>query len=68
VAQSIRQQVERVASEAAKAGAHVEERLPEIDWKGAFQPGMGRSERCGEREGAQDDRLSQQAENLLCCT
>jgi amidase len=32
VAGALRQQVERVAAEAADAGASVEERLPELDW------------------------------------
>ncbi|MGH7321199.1 MAG: amidase [Candidatus Rokuibacteriota bacterium] len=32
VATSLRRQVERVAAEAARAGARVEERLPDIDW------------------------------------
>jgi amidase len=33
VARELRQQVERVAGEAEHAGARVEERLPEIDWR-----------------------------------
>lgn len=37
VAKSVRQQVERVAAQASDAGAQVEERLPEIDWKDLFK-------------------------------
>jgi amidase len=36
VAKSIRQQIERVAAQASDAGAKVEERLPDIDWKDLF--------------------------------
>ena len=37
VAGAVRQQVERVAAEAADAGARVEERLPELDWTAFHQ-------------------------------
>jgi amidase len=37
VASCIRSQVDRVADQAADAGAHVEERLPTIDWDGMHQ-------------------------------
>jgi amidase len=37
VARAVRQQVERVARQAADAGARVEERLPDLDWEALHQ-------------------------------